>query len=417
MSGTPRPGKRHVARPYRRRDPWQTVTDAEAPALPGAPPGRPPAQRIPGLLLCGAGAAAALAAVVIRPADAGLAAAQDWPPFVLVAGLLLIGLVADDDGLFAAAGYHLARLARSGGLLLAGAVAMIGVVTALLNLDTSVAFLTPVLVYTARSRGAGQAPLLYGCLLLSNAGSLLLPGSNLTNLIVLGQEHMTGGRFLARMWLPWLAALAVTGAVVAVAGRHSLRAGAREPGRPPRADLGLGLAAIVLATAAVVVLGSPALPVAAIGAAVIGVRLWQRRAQPGAVAAMLGVPVLTGLLGLAVALGTLGRAWAGPAVLLAHLNAWGTAALGAAAAVCVNNLPAASLLAARPPGHPFALLVGLNLGPNLCVTGSLAWFLWLRAARAAGASPSVATASRLGALAVPLSMAAALGALALTGPL
>jgi arsenical pump membrane protein len=65
--------------------------------------------------------------------------------------------------------------------------------------------------------------------------------------------------------------------------------------------------------------------------------------------------------------------------------------------------------------HPFSLLIGLNLGPNLCVTGSLAWLLWLRAARGAGAQPSLARASVLGLVAVPLSMAVALGALALTG--
>ena len=392
------------------------MTDTRTPIDIGAPSGRPPSPQILGRLLCCLGVAAALAATAVRPADARLAAAQDWSPFVLVAGLLLIGLVADDDGLFAAAGYHLARLSRRGSVLFAGAAVMIGVVTALLNLDTSVAFLTPVLVYTARSRGAGEAALLYGCLLLSNAGSLLLPGSNLTNLIVLGEAHLTGGRFLARMWLPWLAALAVTGVVVAVAGRRSLRAVAVEPTPPHRPAPGLGLAAVLLATVAVIVLRLPALPVAAIGAAAIGVRLWQRRARARQVADVLGVPVLAGLFGLAVALGTLGRAWSGPAVLLAHLNAWATAGFAAAASVCVNNLPAASLLAARPPAHPFALLIGLNLGPNLFVTGSLAWLLWLRAARAAGARPSVATASRIGAVAVPLAMAAALGALALTGP-
>jgi len=100
----------------------------------GAPSGRPPSQRIPGWLLCCLGVAAALAAAAVRPAAARQAAAQDWSPFALVAGLLLIGLVADGDGLFAAAGYHLARLSRRGGVLFAGAVVMIGVVTALLNL-------------------------------------------------------------------------------------------------------------------------------------------------------------------------------------------------------------------------------------------------------------------------------------------
>jgi arsenical pump membrane protein len=83
--------------------------------------------------------------------------------------------------------------------------------------------------------------------------------------------------------------------------------------------------------------------------------------------------------------------------------------------VLVNNLPAASLLSARAPEHPFSLLIGLNLGPNLFVSGSLAWLLWLRTARSAGAGPSIAKASRIGVVAVPLSMAAALTVLALTG--
>jgi arsenical pump membrane protein len=126
--------------------------------------------------------------------------------------------------------------------------------------------------------------------------------------------------------------------------------------------------------------------------------------------------VLVGLFGLAVALGTVGRAWAWPADLFAHLDPWSTAAVAAIAAVLVNNLPAASLLAARVPHQPYALLIGLNLGPNLFVSGSLAWILWLRAARAVGARPSIVHAARLGVIAVPLSMAAALGALALSGP-
>ena len=83
---------------------------------------------------------------------------------------------------------------------------------------------------------------------------------------------------------------------------------------------------------------------------------------------------------------------------------------------------APALGAAAQDWSPFVLvtgllLIGLNLGPNLFVTGSLAWILWLRAARAAGARPSVARAARLGGMAVPLSIAAALGALAVTGSL
>jgi arsenical pump membrane protein len=370
----------------------------------------------PGWLLAAVGVTGAAVASALSPSGAAAAARQDWPPFVLVTGLLLIGLVTDGDGLFAAAGFQLARLARRGPVLFTGAVLLIGVVTATLNLDTSVAFLTPVLVYTARSRGSGEAPLLYGCLLLSNAGSLLLPGSNLTNLIVLGEARLSGSQFLARMWLPALAALVVTAAVIAVAGRRALAGRAGPPGPvTPRPVLGAGLVAVIVATVLVIVLPDAALPVLAVGVAVAGLRLAQRRREPHQVTGILGLPVLVGLFGIAVALGVLGRSWAGLSSAVAGLGTWATAAVAAGLSVVVNNLPAASLLAARPPAHPFALLIGLNLGPNLFVTGSLAWVLWLRAARAAGARPSVLSAARLGLVAVPLSMATALAALALTG--
>jgi arsenical pump membrane protein len=383
------------------------------------------------VLLVVAGLAGLITAAALRPAEGRAAAGQDWSPFVLVAGLLLIGLVADQDGLFRYAGQQLGRVARRGTLVFAGATVLIAAVTVTLNLDTSVAFLTPVLVYTSRSRGEGGdagPALLYGCLLLSNAGSLLLPGSNLTNLIVLGHLRLTGGQFAARMWLPWLGALVVTAAVVAVGERRSLRGAGPAGGAVPAGELragaapspdrpvrGVGLGAVLLATAAVVALPAPAIPVLVLGLAAAGLRLAQRRVTAGQAREVLSLPVLIGLFGVAVALGTLGRAWSGPADLMAHLNGWATAGVAALATVLLNNLPAASLLAARAVSHPFSLLVGLNLGPNLCVTGSLAWLLWLKAARGAGAQPSLARASVLGVVAVPLSMAVALGALALTG--
>jgi len=362
------------------------------------------------------GVLAGLAAVVLDPGAAAKAAGQDWPPFVLVAGLLLVGLVADADRLFAAAGQRLGRASPSSAVLFAGAVVMVGVVTAVLNLDTSVAFLTPVLIHTARSRRLGEAAFLYGCVLLSNAGSLLLPGSNLTNLIVLGHLHLTGGEFAARMWPAWIAALVVTAGVVAVAERRELRRTASDSVGDERPVFGLGLVSVILVTAIVVVLPNPAIPVAAVGAVAVVGRIAGRRQQPRHAVEVLGLPVLVGLFAVAVALGTVGRAWSGPSAMMSHLNQWATAAVAAGASVFVNNLPAASLLAARTPQNPFALLIGLNLGPNLFVTGSLAWVLWLRAARAAGAEPSVAKAARLGLVAAPLSIAAALGALMLTSP-
>jgi arsenical pump membrane protein len=366
-------------------------------------------------MLAAVGAAGVGTAVALSPHRSAAAASQVWSPFVLVAGLLLVGLVAERDGLFRAAGVRLALFAPDATSLFAGAAVLVVLVTAVLNLDTSVVFLTPVVVHAARSRGHDEAPFLYGCLLLSNAGSLLLPGSNLTNLIVAGHPHASGAAFFDRMAPAWIAAVVVTTAVLGVTERRRLRTRSRDPVAAPHPRLGLGLGAVATVTALVVVLRSPAVPVAVVGVLVVGIRLATHREDRTRVAEVLGVPVLAGLFGVAVALGTLGRSWSGPATALAHLDAWGTAAMAAGASVFVNNLPAASLLASRVPPRPYALLIGLDIGPNLFVTGSLAWILWLRAARAAGTEPSVRRAAVLGVMSVPLSMAAAVGMLTLTG--
>jgi arsenical pump membrane protein len=359
-----------------------------------------------------------VAGAVALGGDYGLAraaAAQTWTPFVLVGGLLLIGLVAEEDGLFRCAGSVLARVARHGLGLYLGATVLIVVVTATLNLDTSVVFVTPVLIAAARRRGSGERALLYGSLMLANASSLFLPGSNLTNLIVVGHRPLTGGAFLALMWPAAVTACIVTAGCVAVWARHDLARSTKPVSVIERPALSIGALAVLAAIILVVVLRSAAVPVVIVGGVAVGVRILQHRVRLQHAVAILGLPVLVGLFGITIGLGTLGRLWSGPATLLAHADGVGSAIVAALLSVVVNNLPAASLLAARAPHHPAQILVGLNLGPNLFVSGSLAWFLWLRVARTSGARPSIARAARIGAVVVPLSMAAALGALALAG--
>src|ERR671937_2767077 len=137
-------------------------------------------------------------------------AAQSWPPFVLVAGLLLIGAVAADEGLFEALGARIARTRLGPRNLLLALLALVATVTAILNLDTSVVFLTPVLVHAARRRGLDERPFLYGSVFMSNAASLLLPGSNLTNLLVLRSDGLGGPGFALHMLPAWLVACALT---------------------------------------------------------------------------------------------------------------------------------------------------------------------------------------------------------------
>jgi len=328
---------------------------------------------------------------------------------VLVAGLLLVGVAAEKDGVFAAAGALLARLPLGMRGLLAVSFALVTVVTAVLNLDTSVFFLTPVLLHLARERRLDERPFLYGAVFMSNAGSLFLPGSNLTNLIVLAHEHVTGATFFARTWGAALAAAAATGLVLLAVFRHAGAAAGGADHVRPALRLGAGAAAIAAATVLVLVLRSPALPVLAVGVAagLVG------RTPRARVLAAVDVRALGGLFVLAVLLGGVGRWWHGPARLLTHLGRWTTAPVAALAAVAVNNLPASVLFTPSAPPHARALLIGLNLGPNLAVTGSLSAVLWLRVARSLGARPSVRTYSLLGLAAVPASVAAALAALAL----
>jgi arsenical pump membrane protein len=340
------------------------------------------------------------------------AAGQVWPAFVLVTGLLLVGVVAEQDGLFAAAGAALARAPGGTRIAYLLALALVALVTAILNLDTSVVFLTPVLLHLARVRGVDETPFLYGAVFMSNAASLFLPGSNLTNLIALHGEHASGAEFLSRMWAAAIVAVAVTAIVLVGAFRRELGRAAGRADERAQARLGVGAVAVGVSTVLVLTLASPALPVLVVGiAAVVVDRVGRER-----IARIVDLRVLAGLFVVAVALGAVGRWWDGPASLLDQLGRVGTALGGAVAAVCVNNLPAAVLLTPHAPAHPRALLIGLNLGPNLAVTGSLSAYLWLRVARSLGARPSVRVYSRVGVVLVPLSLGAALGALWLAAP-
>ena len=181
------------------------------------------------------------------------------------------------------------------------------------------------------------------------------------------------------------------------AGRQANEARDHQAGGRPAPSSGSVRWPSPAVTVLVLALRSPALPVAAVGVAAVLIRLATGRIGVDRALEVLGLPVLVGLFGIATALGALGCSWSGPATLLAHLDLVGTGqAVAAVASVLVNNLPAASLLAARVPPHPYALLVGLDIGPNLFVTGSLAWILWWRTARSSGSDPPVARTIVLG---------------------
>lgn len=332
-----------------------------------------------------------------------------WPPFVLVTGLLLIGTVAHRDGLFARAGAALDRLPGPPVALFVAGAALVTAVTAVLNLDTAVVFLTPVLVLGARNRGVDEEPFLYMAVFMANAGSLFLPGSNLTNLLVLADAPLRGGSFAGQFAAPAAAAAGATLiGLLLLFGAALRRRGV--PGDLPRTGrwLGPGAAAALLAGVLTVALADPALPVLGIGLLAAVHARWRGRLSGAQLLEAVAPLVLLGVFAVAVALGVLARSWDGPAHLIAGAGRAETAAVGALSTILVNNLPAAVLLSAQSVPHPRALLVGLNLGPNLAVTGSLSAYLWIQAARQVGCVPSVLAFTRRGLLLAPLGVAAAL---------
>jgi arsenical pump membrane protein len=299
------------------------------------------------------------------------------------------------------------------------------VTTAVLSLDATVVLLTPVVFATAARLEVRARPDVYACTHLANSASLLLPVSNLTNLLAFAASGLAFGRFAALMAVPWLAAIGVEYAVFGRFFASDLNAGGRT-------DTGRGTPLPVV-TLAVVVLtlagfaGASAVGVnpawaAFAGAAVLAARaLTRRKVTPVALVKAADLPFLLFVLGLGIVVKAvtdngLGRALA-PLLpsgtgLLALLA---TAALAAALANVCNNLPAVLVLlplaAPSGAGAVLAVLVGVNIGPNLTYTGSLATLLWRRIAHHHGSAPDLGEFTRLGLLTVPAALV--LGVLAL----
>ncbi|WTX01141.1 SLC13 family permease (plasmid) [Streptomycetaceae bacterium NBC_01309] len=385
-------------------------------------------------------AAVPAAGVVVATGALSLDAAREeaerlGPVIGFLAAVLVLARLCDEEGLFEACGVWMARAAagRPRGLLVQ-VFALASLVTAVLSLDATVVLLTPVVFATAARVGVRARPHVYACAHLSNTASLLLPVSNLTNLLAFAVSGLSFVRFAALMLLPWLVAVAVEYAVFRRFFRADLAAG---PQAPPRVDAPavpvfalmtvLGTLAGFLAASAVHV--DPAWAAAA-GAAVLAVRaLLRRRTTPAALVRAAALPFLAFVLGL----GLVVRAVVdnGLADALGHVVPHGTglpellaiAALAAVLANLVNNLPAVLVMLplAGPlgAGAVLAVLLGVNIGPNLTYAGSLATLLWRRIMHEQGTEVNLGEFTKLGLLTVPtaliLSVTALWASLALIG--
>jgi len=369
-------------------------------------------------------AAALVATGVLSPDDARDAAADLWSTLAFLAALLVLADGCRAAGLFEALGAAMAHGARGRpARLLAMVFAAASATTAVLSLDATVLLLTPVVFATAARLRISARPHVYACSHLANSASLLLPVSNLTNLLALRATGVSFTRFAALMALPWLVVLAVEWVVLRRAFRRDLRPrGAARPVRAaavPVPRFALGVVAATLAGFALSsVAGIAPAWVAAAGALALALR--QRRG-PGALLRAAEPPFLAFVLGLALVVRAAGDHGLQSAVdaLVPHGSSLpallAVAGLAAVVANVANNLPATLILlpvvAASAPGAVLAMLIGVNVGPNLTYVGSLATLLWRRVVHAHDEATDVGEFVRLGALTVPPALVAGTAAL------
>ncbi|MFJ4466594.1 SLC13 family permease [Streptomyces sp. NPDC089424] len=349
------------------------------------------------------------------------------PVVGFLAAVLVLAHFCDVEGLFRACGAWLAhRAAGRPGRLLTAVFALASVVTAVLSLDATVVLLTPVVLATAARSGVRARPHLYACAHLSNTASLLLPVSNLTNLLAFAASGLSFTRFAALMALPWLVAI---GAEYLVFRRFFARDLALAPApeeavkTPERPVFALVTVACTLAGFVVTsALGLEPAWAAAAGALALAVRACVRRhATPFTVVRASAPAFLAFVLALGVVVravvdnglaGALGHALPDGSGLPALL---GIAALAALLANLINNLPAVLVLlplaAPSGPGALLAVLLGVNIGPNLTYAGSLATLLWRRIVQRHGHHVGLGEFTRLGLLAVPATLITAVLAL------
>jgi arsenical pump membrane protein len=384
-------------------------------------------RRLPEAAVAVPAAGLVVAVGAVSPPDAWAQVMSLLPVVGFLAAVLVLAQLCDADGLFTALGGLMARACHGRPeRLLTGVFAVAALVTAVLSLDATVVLLTPVVFATAARAGARPRPHVYACTHLANSASLLLPVSNLTNLLAFPASGLSFARFAALMAPAWLAAVAVEYVVFRRFFATDLAARATGAGPAPRRRLpvftlvvlGCTLAGFVLVSLA----GLNPAWAALGGALVLAARALARRRTTvrglvGAAGPQFCLFVLAlGVVVKAVAEGGLGtaagRLLPGGSQLPALLA---VAAVAALLANLINNLPAVlalvPLVSAGGAGPVLAVLIGVNLGPNLTYVGSLATLLWRRVLREHDEEPALGDFTRLGLATVPATLVAATVAL------
>ncbi|REO46019.1 arsenic transporter, partial [Mycobacterium tuberculosis] len=283
-----------------------------------------------------------------------------------------------------------------------------------------------VVLATVRRLRTPVRPYAYATAHLANAASLLLPVSNLTNLLAYHGAGISFTKFTLLMALPWLSAVAAVYVVFRWFFARDLRVVPDRQQLKPAPRLPMFVLVVVALTlggfAVAESVGLAPTWAALAGAAVLALRSLRRgHTSVLRIARAVNVSFLVFVLALGVVVHAVmlnGMAARMSAVLPTGSGLpalLGIAALAAVLANVVNNLPATlvlvPLVAAGGPAAVLAVLLGVNIGPNLTYAGSLSNLLWRGVLRRHNVDASVGEYTRLGLCTVPAALAMAVLAL------
>lgn len=366
--------------------------------------------------------------------DAWSGIAKGTDVYLFLTGMMLLAEVAREAGLFDWVAARAARLAHGSAARLFTLVFAVGtVVTTFLSNDATAVVLTPAVAAIVKTAEAKQTlPYLFVCAFIANAASFVLPISNPANLVLYGNHMPPLLQWLPAYALPSALSILATYVVLRWTQRRELQqhisadievARLSNAGRMAALGLAATAAGLLAASAFDIQLG---LPTALAGIATAALVFLTKRSSPLPIVKQISWSVLPLVAGLFVLVEALEKTGVTNdlAELLhtlvdhsATLSAWASGAALAFGSNLVNNLPA-GLIAGRvimaaqlPEQVRQAVLIGVDLGPNLSITGSLATILWLTALRREGHSVSAWQFLKLGALVMPPALALALAAL------
>ena len=366
--------------------------------------------------------------------DALAAAAKGMDVYFFLIGMMLLAEVARKEGLFDWLAAQAVQSSKGSAKRLFLIVYVVGtLVTVFLSNDATAVVLTPAVYAATRAAKVEPLPYLFICAFIANAASFVLPISNPANLVVFGTQMPPLFEWLRYFALPSAGAIAATYIALRLTQRRGLVAAVATVDDRPPFTLSAKLAAAGIAATAVVLLVASGLgrdlgyPTFVAGTAVTITVLLVGRQSPMPILKDVSWSVLPLVAGLFILVEGLNRTGALPslagtlkaaATASPQITSWMAGLAVAVASNLVNNLPmgliaATTSHAAQVPAHVTgAILIGVDLGPNLSVTGSLATILWLIALRREGEHVAAWQFLKLGLVIMPPALLLALLALA-----